>query len=169
MLPHLCFGLNTHVSSVTDVSPYELTHGFPTKVPHTFGITSRLKASSDMESDDFALRVQNRFRTAGDNVATAQPRIGIQLDERGRPPDVKRGDHMCLDGKNVPNQVPLKFVSRWSGSFRVLGVRGPVVQLDLPDTLGKMSPWVNVRRLKFFEEREVKRIWRILMTGWSYR
>ena len=31
-------------------------------------------------------------------------------------------------------------------------VTGPVVQLDLPVTLGKMSPWVNVRRLKFFEE-----------------
>jgi hypothetical protein len=37
-LPHLCFGLNTHVSSATGVSPFELTHGFPVRVPHTFGI-----------------------------------------------------------------------------------------------------------------------------------
>jgi hypothetical protein len=37
-LPHLCFGLNTHVSSATDVSPFELTHGFSVRVPHTFGI-----------------------------------------------------------------------------------------------------------------------------------
>jgi hypothetical protein len=62
---------------------------------------------------------------------------------------------MYLDGKHVPRQVPLKFVSRWFGPFRMLAVRGPVVHLDLPDTLGKMSPWVNVRRLKFFEERDV--------------
>ena len=68
--------------------------------------------------------------------------------------DVKVGDCMYLDGKHVPIQVPLKFVSRWFGSFRVLAARGPVVQFDLPVTLGKMSPWVNVRRLKFFEERD---------------
>ena len=29
-------------------------------------------------------------------------------------------------------------------------VRGPSVRLDLPPELGKISPWVNVRRLKFF-------------------
>ncbi len=64
------------------------------------------------------------------------------------------GDYMYLDGKHVPSQVPLMFASRWFGSFRVLAVRGPVVSLDLTSTLGKMSPWVNVRRLKFFEERD---------------
>jgi hypothetical protein len=31
-------------------------------------------------------------------------------------------------------------------------VRGPVVQFDELATLGKMSPWVNVRHFKFFEE-----------------
>ncbi len=36
----------------------------------------------------------------------------------------------------------------------MLAARGPVVQRDLPDTLGKMSPWVNVRCLMFFEERD---------------
>jgi hypothetical protein len=57
-----------------------------------------------------------------------------------------------MDGKHVPRQVSLKFVSMWFGSFRVHVTRGPVVQLDLRVTLGNMSPWVNVRRLKFFEE-----------------
>ena len=61
---------------------------------------------------------------------------------------------MYLDGNHVPSQVPLKFAARWFGPFRVLAARVPVVQLDLPATLGKMSPWVNVRRLKFFEERD---------------
>jgi len=35
-----------------------------------------------------------------------------------------------------------------------LEVRGPVVRLDLPSELGKISPWVHVRRLKFFEQRD---------------
>jgi hypothetical protein len=64
------------------------------------------------------------------------------------------GDYMYLDGKHVPSQVSLKFESRWFGPFKVLASRGPVVQLHLPDTLGKMSPWVNVRRLNFFEESD---------------
>ncbi len=38
---------------------------------------------------DFVLRVQNRFRAGADNVVTAQARIGIQLDARVRPVDVK--------------------------------------------------------------------------------
>ncbi len=72
--PHLCFGLNTHVSSVTDVNPFELAHGFPVRVPHTFGISSRLQSTSEPGSDDFVLRIQNRFRAAADNVTDAQAR-----------------------------------------------------------------------------------------------
>ena len=40
------------------------------------------------------------------------------------------------------------------GQFVALEVRGPSVCLDLPTELGKISPWVNVRRLKFFEQRD---------------
>ena len=36
--------------------------------------------------------------------------------------------------------------------FVALEVRGPVERLDLPPELGKISPWVNVRRPKFFEQ-----------------
>jgi len=86
------------------------------------------------------------------------------------PADVKVGDYMYLDGQHVPSQVPLKFASRWFGPFRVLAWRGPVVQLDLPATLGKMSPWVtsNVRRLKFFEECD-EDLAQVPMTVWSCR
>ncbi len=110
--PHLCFGLNTHVSSDTDVSPFELVHGFPVRVPHTFGISSRLQSTSEPGSDDFVLLIQNRFRAASDNVVTAQGRIGIQLDARARPVEVKVGDYKYLDGKHVPSQLPLEFASR---------------------------------------------------------
>ncbi len=78
-LTHLCFGLNTHVSSVTGVSPFELAYGFPDRVPHTFGVSSRLQSTSESGVDDFALRIQNHFRTTEDNVADAQSRIGVQL------------------------------------------------------------------------------------------
>ena len=40
------------------------------------------------------------------------------------------------------------------GPFAALEVRGPVVRLDLPPELGKISSWVHVRRLKFFEQRD---------------
>ena len=36
-LPHITFGLNTHVSTTTKLSPFEFAHGFPARVPLTFG------------------------------------------------------------------------------------------------------------------------------------
>jgi len=32
-LPHVTFGLNTHMSTVTKVSPFEFAHGFPHGCP----------------------------------------------------------------------------------------------------------------------------------------
>ena len=32
-LPHLCFGLNNHVSAATGFSPFEIAHGFPAHPP----------------------------------------------------------------------------------------------------------------------------------------
>jgi hypothetical protein len=40
--------------------------------------------------------------------------------------------------------VPYKLANRW------MGLNRPIVRLDLPPELGKISLWVNVRRLKFF-------------------
>jgi hypothetical protein len=50
------------------------------------------------------------------------------------------------------HQVPYKLASWWMGPYRALEVRGPVVHLELPPELGKISPWVNVSHLKFFEQ-----------------
>ena len=66
---------------------------------------------------------------------------------------------MYLDASpqhSPPHQVPYKLASRWMGPYRVLEVRGPVVHLELPPELGKISPWVNVRRLKFFDQRDCR-------------
>jgi hypothetical protein len=84
-------------------------------------------------------------------------RLGRLVDQRATPAEVKPGDQMYLDASpqhSPPHQVPYKLANRWMGPFVAKEVRGPSVRLDLPPALGKISPWVNVRRLKFFEQRD---------------
>ena len=156
-LPHLCFGLNTHPSSATNTSPFELAHGFPARVPLTLDLTAHARLAGDRTAADYALVVHNRHRAAADNVAAAQVRLGRMMAQRAKPAEVKPGDQMYLEASpqhSPPHQVPYKLASRWMGPFAALEVRGPVVRLDLPPELGKISPWVHVRRLKFFEQRD---------------
>ena len=75
-LPHLCFGLNTHPSSATNTSPFELEHGFPARVPLTLDLTAHARLTGDRGAADYALVVHNRHRAAADNVAAAQVRLG---------------------------------------------------------------------------------------------
>jgi hypothetical protein len=42
------------------------------------------------------------------------------------------------------------------GALRGLACERPVVRLNLPLELGKISPWGTVRRLKVFEQRDAK-------------
>jgi hypothetical protein len=157
-MPHLCFGLNTHPSSATNTSPFELEHGFPARVPLRLDLTDHASLTGDRGAADYSLVVHNRHRVAADNVAAAV-RLGRLLDQRATPAEVKPGDQMYLDASpqhSPPPQVPYKLASRWMGPYRALEVRGPVVHLELPPELGKISPWVNVRRLKFFEQRDAE-------------
>jgi hypothetical protein len=51
----------------------------------------------------------------------------------------------------------IKFRGSWrqdGSDLIVREVKGAACTLDLPDTLGKTSDKVNIRRLKFFEERD---------------
>ena len=156
-LPHLCFGLNTHPSSATHISPFELAHGFPARVPLTLDLAAHAQLTGDRGAADYALAVHNRHRAVADNVAAAQVRLGRLLDQRATPAEVKPGDQMYLDASpqhSPPHQVPYKLANRWMGPVVALEVRGPSVHLALPPELGKISPWVNVRRLKFFEQRD---------------
>jgi hypothetical protein len=156
-LPHLCFGLNTHPSSATNTSPFELAHGFPARVPLTLDLAEHARLSGDRMAADYALAVHNRHQAAADGVAAAQVRLGRMMAQRAKPAEVKPGDQMYLDASpehSPPHQVPYKLANRWMGPFAALEVRGPVVRLDLPPELGKITPWVHVRRLKFFEQRD---------------
>jgi hypothetical protein len=101
--------------------------------------------------------VHNRHQAAADNVAAAQVRLGLLLDQRSTPVTVKPGDLMYLEASpqhSPPHQVPYKLANRWMGPYEAVEVRGSSVRLDVPPELGKISPWVNVRRLKFFEQRD---------------
>jgi hypothetical protein len=158
-LPHLCFGLNSHVSSATGTSPFELAHGFPPRVPLTLDLPAHAKLTEDRAAADYALVVQNRQQAAADQVAAAQVRLGRILARRSRPAAVAVGDWLYLDAKpdhSPPHQVPFKLANRWMGPFEAKEVKGAVVRLDLPAELGKYSPWVNVRRLKMFEQRDAE-------------
>jgi hypothetical protein len=139
------------------VSPFELAHGFPARIPLTMDLAAHAQLTGDLGVADYALAVYNRHLAAADNVAAAQVRLGRLLDQRATPAEVKPGDQMYLDASpqhSPPHQVPYKLANWWMWPFVSLEVRGPSVRLDLSPELGKISPWVNVSRLKFFEQRD---------------
>ena len=50
-------------------------------------------------------------------------------------------------------------IAGWFGPYTILEVMpsaGAAVCLDLPESVGKMSDVANVRRLKFYEERDTE-------------
>ena len=58
------------------------------------------------------------------------------------------------DSKHTPIDIPNKLSARWVGPFEVVSADGAEVTLDLPKTFGKAHRKVNIRRLKFYEERD---------------
>ena len=60
------------------------------------------------------------------------------------------GDKVWLDSKHMTIDIPYKLTARWFGPFEVLSSDGAAVTLDL----GKAHRKVNIRRLKFYEERD---------------
>lgn len=122
----------------------------------TLDLAAHARLTGDRGAADDSLAVYNRHQAASDNVAAAQVQPGRLLDQRATPAEVKPGGQMYLDTSpqhSPPHQVAYKLASRWMRPYVVLNVRGPVMRLDLSLELGKISPWVNVRCLKFFKQR----------------
>ena len=82
--------------------------------------------------------------------------MGQLLEKRSTPSAVKVGDKVWLDSKHTPVDIHYKLTARWFGPFEVLESRGAQVTLDLPEIFGKAHHKVNIRRLKFFEESDVR-------------
>ena len=99
-LPHICFGLNTHMSLATHTSAFEMAHGFPARVPLTIELPASggRGVSGAAEPSDIALTIRNRLQAAADHSAAAQICLGAMLDLRSRAADVEVGDAVWLDG-----------------------------------------------------------------------
>jgi len=154
-LPHVAFGLNTHVSTATNVSPFEFAHGFPARVPLTMDLSDSSPSAHDKSAVTLAQQITNRHNAALDHIAAAQVRLRHLLEKRSIPSTVRVGDKVWLDSKHTPVDIPYKLTSRWFGPFEVMAVQGAQVTLDLPQTFSKARQCVNIRRLKFFEARDI--------------
>jgi hypothetical protein len=59
-------GYNTHMSQATDTSPFELVHGFRSRVPLEVGVET-LSDQYDPHELDLVMDFQNRLRAAADH------------------------------------------------------------------------------------------------------
>ena len=103
-LPHICCGLNSHVSSVTKTSAFELAYGFAQRVPLNLGLPTAVTTPSyHMLAADLALQIQNRHQSAADQAAAAQARLGRLLDALSTPSVIAVGDRMWMDSAHPPH------------------------------------------------------------------
>ena len=87
-------------------------------------------------------------------MAASRVHLGHLLEKRSIASRVVSGDKVWLDSKHTPIDIPYKLTARWFGLFEVLSSDGAAVTLNLPETFGKAHRKVNIRRLKFYEERD---------------
>jgi len=153
-LPRVTFGLNMHVSTATKVSPFEFAHSFPARVPLTMGLSERQEYSDDEEAVSLVQRVENRYKATSDHMAASQVRLGHLLENHSVASSVVAGDKVWLNSKCTPIDIPYKLSAHWFGSFQVLSADGVAIMLDLPETFGKAHRKVNIRRIKFYKQKD---------------
>jgi len=86
-LPHITFGLITHVSTTTRVSPFEFAHGFPVRLPLTSGQPSAQAPPGEvLDIGAPAIMISNRMEmrhwAAADHMTVVQARLGHLLVKR---------------------------------------------------------------------------------------
>jgi len=118
-LPHVTFGLNTHVSAATKVSPFEFAHGFPARVQLTMGLSAPQDTVEDAEAISFVERMENRHKAASSHMAASQVRLGHLMEKHSVASKVVIGDKVWLDSKHTPIDIPYKISARWFGPFKV--------------------------------------------------
>ena len=95
-LPHVTFGLNTHMSTATKVSPCEYARGFPARVPLTIGLAERQEFDDGTQAVSLIERMENRHKAASDHMAASQLRLGHLLEKQSVASRV-----VCTRGQSV--------------------------------------------------------------------
>jgi len=84
-LQHITFGLNTHISTTTKLSPFKFAHGFLARVPLKFGQPSPQALPGEtlhIGAAAIANRMKMRHWAAADHMAAAQAQLGHVLAKR---------------------------------------------------------------------------------------
>jgi len=113
-LPHITFGLDTHVSTATKVSPFEFAHGFSARVSLIFGQQSAqapLGEVLDMGTAAISNRMKMSHWAAADHMTAAQARLGHLLAKHSRLATLNVGDLVWLDSRHTPNDIPFKLTA----------------------------------------------------------
>jgi len=93
-LPHITFGLNSHISATTWVSPFEFAHGFSPRVPLTIRLDTAVSEEKPQEAITLAQQVANQHLAAANSMEAGQVRLGQLLQSRSTPAVVKVGDQV---------------------------------------------------------------------------
>ena len=121
VLPHIKFGLNTHVSTATKVSPFEFAHGFTAWVPLPFGQPSAQAPPGEVMDIGAAVvsnQIKMRHWAVADHMTAAQARLGHLLAKRSGPATLNVSESVWLDSRHTPNDNPFKLTARWFGPFK---------------------------------------------------
>ena len=125
-LPHVTFGLNTHMSTTTKVSPFEFAHGLPARVPLTMGLAERQEFDDDTQTISLIERMENRHKAASDHMTASKVCAWVICWRNGRLPHELWQGTKCGWTLNTPIDIPYKLTARWFGPFEVLS------QMELP-------------------------------------
>ncbi|KAI0995325.1 hypothetical protein K3495_g12857, partial [Podosphaera aphanis] len=152
MLPTAQLAINNRDSSVTNMSPFFLTHGYHAE-PIQFKTDEEELARSGtaIKADKFVNRILEAQEFASVSMAAAQQTIEEHANRKRAPAAMyKVGDKVWLNLKNIPTPQPKKKLAWVSAKYSVTKVISPhVVELDVPT---KIWPRFHVELLRMASE-----------------
>ena len=78
-LPHVTFGLITHVSTATNMSLFEFVRGFPARAALTMDLSDSSPSAHHKLVVTLAQQIANCHNAASDHIALAQDYLGHLL------------------------------------------------------------------------------------------
>ena len=152
-LAQLEFALNSHQSSATNTSAFEIHLARPAIPPVALSLpippTSALGKTALMA----------RWQQARDALQEANDRQVPNVAVRTQPVQFQAGDKVLLHTRNYPKLRPNKLQPTYVGPFIIKRMTTPTTaDLELPVHLvGQIHPVINVEELKRYKEDEEKK------------